>query len=1009
MNFDEYERNKRPDYKAFAEAIATILDAAIKADPAYRLQQIQRREKTSISLKAKLAKFGVSESNKIEDEVKDLAACRVIFYTNADVKRFLSSDILRSNFIIDWDRTKVHHPVPGTESEGCLFISDNIVVQLNEQRAAAPEYAKFHAMRCEIQVQTTLNHAWSEMEHDVYKIKPLAGFGKDLLGGIHTRFNKVMREMLIPAGYEFQKIVDDYNRLASGRELFDKGALKGLADCKDNNERHELLERFKTYVLPHLDDAAGAHAEIRGALVAAVQAARTTKTKPISTPWGDLPGKTTEDVIELAADILDHLRYVSVQAVEVTFDALCELYLGAASDKERDRILKSVKSLATHNYEVWKAGGPIIQDMLVRRIQGWDAGTLDALRPVALTVLDQVLRPAATGTSATYKTITLTTADVVPSDALTRIRAASLDLLEQLFRTAPDDVERRKVKQALLDATRFPQRGGAESALRLTILANSARVARFFTSVADTLSHELLQTLEESFLWLYRHTRRPADALAEDPPVAAARSAFIDAILAFRDHINANRDFVVYKTLVGFESVFQPEWEGDPMDFQTEEAYRNARISELVAEVNTTNADTWLTTLQRCASTKSNDLATFPPFGRFLEELARTNSEIVEAYLDRLGEDLAAFLPAMLRGIEVTPRWSAARQKIDQWVTQRRYLSQILWHQRFTDKIDIELIKRALALAVEDGNDRAVLNAAEICAARSDVMLREDIGVIFASAIGYFKAKNNTNWANAIWANFGKSSLPGSLTEEQIDLVLSALVPRRSIDTSAEWVLAPIAKHYPEKIIDFFGERLRQRDDDNVVDQYEAVPYTFTTLRPHLAATGKYVLAQCRAWHHEQPEHFEFRGGRILSVLFPEFTSALEGQLKEMLATDGAGAARFVVDVLAGYRGSPATHELYKRIVDAVPDVDQVLGSVEVALISTGVVRGEFGMVEAYQRKKNEFQPWLTDSRPRVKAYSEVHDRMLDRMIAAEQRRSEDDLEARKREYGDDTQRPGGQ
>jgi hypothetical protein len=59
-------------------------------------------------------------------------------------------------------------------------------------------------------------------------------------------------------------------------------------------------------------------------------------------------------------------------------------------------------------------------------------------------------------------------------------------------------------------------------------------------------------------------------------------------------------------------------------------------------------------------------------------------------------------------------------------------------------------------------------------------------------------------------------------------------------------------------------------------------------------------------------------------------------------------------------------------------------------------------MREAYQRKKAEIQPWLTDPRPRVKAFAEAHDRMPDRMIAAEQRRSEEDLEARKRQYGDD-------
>src|ERR1051325_495669 len=354
MNFDDYERQGRLKYEAFAEALSKILDAAIRAEPAYRLQQIQNRAKDPTTLKAKLAKFEVPEGAAIEDHIKDLAGCRVIFYTNADVKRFLSSDILRNNFAIDWNRTKVHHPVPGTESEGSYFISDNIVVQLTEQRAALPEYARFRGMRCEIQIQTTLNHAWSEMQHDVYKDKPAAGFGRDLQQDIQKRFDKIAREMLIPAGHEFQKIVHDYGRLVSGRELFDKGALKMLAECKDNNERYELLERFNAYVLPHLDDPADAHAEIRGAVASAVQAARATKPKPIATPWGDLPGKTAEDVVELATDILDHLRYVSIDAVMATLDTLCELYPGASSDGERLRIRKSVKPLGSHNLEVWK-------------------------------------------------------------------------------------------------------------------------------------------------------------------------------------------------------------------------------------------------------------------------------------------------------------------------------------------------------------------------------------------------------------------------------------------------------------------------------------------------------------------------------------------------------------------------------------------------------------------------------------------------------------------------------
>lgn len=1008
MNFDEYERREWAKYKAFAEAVANILDAAIRAaDPAYRLQQIQRREKRPDSLKKKLLKFKIAEGTAIEDEVKDLAACRVIFYTNSDVARFVSSDILRGNFKIDWDRTKFHRPVPGTESEGRLFISDNYVVQLNDERAAAAEYAQFRDLRCEIQVQTTLNHAWSEMEHDVYKDEPADGFGKNLLAGIKTRFEKVMREMLIPAGHEFQKIVDDYNSLMSGRELFDQGSLRRLPECADNNERHDLLEKYKAYVLPHLDDPAGAHPEIRAALIAAVLAARDTDTKPIETPWGKLDGKTEKDVLDLAADIFDDLRYVSIDAPVATLDALCELYPTAETDAERQRILRSVKSLASNNYDVWKAGGPIIQDMLVRRIRGWDSATLEALRPIALTALEEVLKPEATGTSATYKAITITTAEVTPSEALAQIRTTSLDLLEELFRSAKDDVAQREAKQVLMDATRFPQRG-AGSALRLTILENSARVVRFFSDVSGTLAFELLQTLEERLLWLYRHTRRSADAPSEEPATAAARKALIEAIFAFRDRINTNRDFVVYKTLVGFESVFPPEWEGDPMESQAEEDYRNARISDLVADVSEANADSWLKTMQRCASTRSNDLATFPPFGRFVEELARTKPAIAASYLDRLGEDLSGHIPGFLRGLEATDKWPATKEKIGEWVTQHRYLSQILWHQRFTDKIDVALIKRALAFAIEDGNDRAVMNAVEICAARSEVLPRDEIGGIFATAIGYFTAKNDSRWADAIWANLVKSSLVGALTEEQVDLMVSGLVPRRSVDIHAEYVLAAIAKQYPEKVIDFFGARLQHRVEDDAVDRYESVPYSLTTLGRHLTKMGAYLLGKSQVWYSENPEFFEFRGGRLLSIIFPEFTPELEQLLKDLLASGREGAPRFAADLMRAYRGSLATHEILKLAVNAVPDGDRTLTSVAIALESTGVVSGEFGMREAYQRKKAELQPWLTDERPRVKAFAESLDRELDRMISAEQRRSEDDLEARKHRYGEGNDAEGG-
>ena|SRR5260370_42025547 len=107
----------------------------------------------------------------------------------------------------------------------------------------------------------------------------------------------------------------------------------------------------------------------------------------------------------------------------------------------------------------------------------------------------------------------------------------------------------------------------------------------------------------------------------------------------------------------------------------------------------------------------------------------------------------------------------------------------------------------------------------------------------------------------------------------------------------------------------------------------------------------------------------------------------------------------FVLSVLASYRGTSSLQELCKALVEAFPEGDRRIRQVEMIFDSTGVVTGEFGMVQAYHRKKEEMQTWLHDSRAKVRAFAEAHIRSLDRTIAAEQRRSETDHEMRRMEW----------
>ena len=328
MDFDTYSRSKHFDYAALADTVASILRSAIAAHPStFRLQQVQHRSKNPESLKKKLEDRNLLSTTTLEADIKDLAGCRLIFYTNSDVSRFLQAGIIQDNFDVDWERTKIHYPVPGKTEPENLFISNNYVLKLKADRTALPEYVRFLDIWCEVQVQTTLNHAWSEMEHDILYKKPvLEGFGGKLFEAIGQRLQTIMKTHLLPAGYEFQKALDDYERLMSGKEILDRGALKALAECDDNNARHELLERFRDYVLPNYDDPQSVYLEIKGHIVAAIKAARHAKPRPIEMPIGSYPGVTVERIVDVAAEILEHLRYVDI---EITFDAVCELFAGA--------------------------------------------------------------------------------------------------------------------------------------------------------------------------------------------------------------------------------------------------------------------------------------------------------------------------------------------------------------------------------------------------------------------------------------------------------------------------------------------------------------------------------------------------------------------------------------------------------------------------------------------------------------------------------------------------------
>jgi ppGpp synthetase/RelA/SpoT-type nucleotidyltranferase len=998
MNLQDYEREFYIRYEEFAETVKGILETAIEASNLPRAQSIQRRAKSLKSLKERLEESGQTTSQNIENNRRDLAGVRIIFYTNTDVDGFLNSRLIFENFDIQRNGTRIHHPTK--ENEERRYRAIHYTVRLKDDRAKLPEYSKFRGMLCEIQVQTILNHAWSETSHDiVYKNKPQQGFGSTAMESITNRLNRIMDRYLLPAGYEFQRIQHDYQRLQQGKELFEKNVLGMIQTANDNNERHELLTSLKEHVLPNYDDLPAIYRDLIDPLTSVAIAAKTTPTKPVETPFGEFPGKTSTDVARLVVEIFDTLRYVDV---ERTFDALCQFFRSEADEKVREQILGAAKRLARYDISVWEAAGPTVQSSLVEastRLKGLDR---ESVRSLIVAVYGAVLHSEITGTTWKASSVTMSTGSVPVSPIIKAIRDKTISGLFELFLCATSDAQRREVISALHEATRPSSPAQNSNDLLKLTLTDATRIVDFLTRQADELSYELKQSLEHSYYFEYRHARNVAEDKDDRFGCRTVARGLMRSIIQLRDRINADQNYVRYKTLVGYEIVFADHWDAQDLDFAKVEEFRSSEVERFVEDVTMESESEWFAFIERCATTKSNDLATFPVFAKFLNSLAWRKPDIVKRLLASASNDLLMFLPALLNGLFQSASKDIYQECFDSHLEKGTHLTSLMLHWRVSKPVRPDALKKILNNAIAVADDTAVseclLFAIEGAGADGVPVCDE----FFRPALLYLNSRKNARWARSFW--FARKAKPffDSIAADDARLLLENLLEIPRIEFQTEEVMIEIARRHLPLVWEYFGQRLRNRSERKEEKGYEAVPYQFHGLEKELSKDAKLAVSTMRGCYEEDSSLFRFLGGRLLSNAFPMLQEDISQELVSLVTKGTETDADFVLAVMENYHGEPSTHQVLKHIVVKYPEDESKLTGVRISLDNTGVVTGEFGLVEAMRQKKEVIAVWLDDPLPEVRAFAAKHTRDLDLRIADEQRRAEEEKALRELRFEKD-------
>ena len=997
MNLEEYKSSGRARYEKLAAVTAELLERAITAKGGYRLQQIQDRAKTVESLSRRIEESDQLGSDEIEAHHKDLAGCRILFYTNNDVNRFVKSGLLCELFDVDRDRSKFHQPEPDQKSAAQLFQSYNYVLKLKADRTALLEYREFEGIYCEVQVQTTLNHAWAEMAHDtIYKRPELQGFGTRELEIIKKRLEDAMRKHLLPASYLFQRIAIDVQRLTEGKALFDAGVLDAVLAAKNNNERYEALVRLKDDVLPHYDDLQGMFPEVRDKLKEAWVVAGETQTVPHETPFGGYTGWEPHQVTGQIAKIMEQCRYFDL---DETYAFVRDLYVQTSDAESRQQLVKLVESLASPTLQIWQRYGPSIQVRLAETLS--KEKDVASIAPLATTIASKILEPDITGTTWSSNAMTLHRGVIDHSDTLEKARRMVVETIAAYARhvTDNDDALQSAIK-TLFDSGRMPQNGAESPELAAMILSDLAHAVECMIGFAPKASLSVRQDIESQLLQYWRWNRSLPEHLRSAETVVEAHDQLLKNMISLRDTLNADEDFVVFKAIVGYKSVFPHQWDEEIQDFNNDEAVRHQRQDELADRITPENWSTWKTRLATVANVKSNDRATFPPYERFLSVVAARQPILALELLSDRSILPDWTIPPVARALLGGELRENVEALLGQWLEQGRFVREISDLAVSAVNVDARLISKVADRAVDDADDGActtLVQAAIRHYAENPEFWRDEI---FFLCLTILQQADDHEWIVVSWHKPGEGSLFANLTADQSRAVLEAMVRVRHIDYQAEQILKSIAEKRHQMVLDWFGQRIGIAAQEPSLN-FDLIPFSCQSVHEALQLHPRDIIASVREWH----DCDDGRGGwdisRFLSGIYPNFEEPLPSTLLNFIDSAESEDLAFVASSLQGFKGREELLPVLRAILASDVVNDDIAGVVLQVLHETGVMRGEFGAAQTYQAKADLLRPWLDDENRRVAEFAAREIHSLELMVASENRRAQEEIAMRKLQYGE--------
>ena len=215
MILEDYRSNLE-SYELLQGVVKDLLGDALKKN-SMAVTALESRIKTEDSLAGKLELKGAKYMTV--DDITDIVGARVITFYTDDVDK--SAAIAENLFEIDWENSVDKRKMHEVDSFG--YNSLHYVCRIPEKTYSDPEHPELNTIRFEVQMRTTLQHMWANMNHDT-------GYKSNVeIPSEYVRTLNRLAGMLELADDEFSRIrtsINDYRRKVS--ELVSSGRFEDV-------------------------------------------------------------------------------------------------------------------------------------------------------------------------------------------------------------------------------------------------------------------------------------------------------------------------------------------------------------------------------------------------------------------------------------------------------------------------------------------------------------------------------------------------------------------------------------------------------------------------------------------------------------------------------------------------------------------------------------------------------------------------------------------------------------